>query len=314
MFNYKNEMQELTVRGSIHTFYNNGLHNANRLTFEQFKTSLDKYTSIFGIDLTKCKLLPLENGTNLYLNNFKNHIYNVDEIIENTICVKRNMFNRNAGIDTSLISGTSKNEVRIKFYSKSADYPKYCTDTLRTEDKLSKIRGLNKKGIVFVSDLYNIKNHIILLEKHLENVSNIVLFDYTIKMPKKSKYLKIINELKNPNYWKKLIKNCKNSKEYNTKYNEKVKLLNSLSKRYGTNLLQNIIQETEKQSLKDLGVCNFSTFKISKTLKNALFVKPKNAPLYIWCTPYPYKVERIGFIQCNTDIKNTSLQSLPYNH
>ena len=92
--------------------------------------------------------------------------------------------------------------------------------------------------------------------------------------------------------WGAKIKDCKNSKVYDTKYNEKVKLLNKLSKTYGTNLLQKLIQRIKYQTLKDLRLCNYNTFKISKTPKNALLRKPKNAPLYIWCIPYPYNIQR----------------------
>lgn len=277
------KFQKLTIRGSIHTFYNNGKHNANILTFEDFKITLNKYSSLFGIDLTKCKLLPLENGTNLFLNDFS--IYKVNDIIENTFCVKRKMFSHNAGIDTSLISGTSKTEVRIKFYSKSANFPELCCNTLRIEDKLTKIRGLNNKNIVSVSDLYNIKNHIILLEKHLDNMSKIVIYDYTIKMPKKSKFLNVSKELSNPVFWRKLIKRCKNKEEYDTKYNEKVNQLNNLSKKYGSNILQHLVQHSKKQSLRALGLCYFSEFKILKSPKNAPLIKLKNAQSYIGCNP-----------------------------
>ncbi len=282
----KDKIISLTVRGSIHKFYNNGLHNANRLTFKQLTATLDNYEAIFGIDLSKCKLLPLENGTNIRLRDIENYQFNIDDVIQHTICIKRKMYNHNAGIETSLISGTSKNEVRNKFYSKSAEQPKYCnTDTLRIEDKETKTRRLKKENIVMVSDLYVVKNHIKLLEMHLENISNMVIYDYTIQIPRKSKYLKIANELKTSIYWRKLIKDCKTSKEYHTKYNDKVRLLNNLSEKYGTNLLHNIAQQVKKQSLKDLGLCNFSTLEITKKPKNAPSQKPKNARLYIGCNP-----------------------------
>lgn len=286
--NDKEVLQELRVRGSIHTFYNRGLHNANILTFKNLIKTLDKYSFLFGLDLSKCKLSPLENGTNIYLNDFSE--YKVNDIIQNTHCEKRKMFNRNNGIETSLISGTSKSEVRIKFYSKSDDYPKYCTNTLRIEDKLTKIRGLNKKGIIYVSDLYKIENHIILFEKHLNNISNIVLYDYTMQIPKNSKFIKIARDFKNPIYWRKLINDCKNNIVYDTKYNEKVELLNSLSFRYGSNILKKIKQHIEDQSLICLGLCNFNLYKITKTPKNAPYKKLKNAQLYIRCIPCTYKV------------------------
>lgn len=281
--NNEKSLERLTVRGSVHTFFNKGLHNANIITFKDFTKSLDSYTELFGIDLKKCRLLPFEYGNNLFLNEFSN--YDVDDIIMHTYCIKRKMFNCNAGIETSKISGRSTNEVRIKFYSKSANYPKYCKNTLRIEDKLTKVRGVEKKGIVYVSDLYKIENHFILLEKHLENISKIVLYDYTMVIPKNSKYVKEARKFSNPSYWRKLINNCKKGEEYDTKYNDKVNLLNFLSKEYGQNMLACFVQIIENQSLKALGVCGFSKFIISRKPKYAQYKKPKNAQLYIECIP-----------------------------
>ncbi len=229
------EFEKLTVRGSIHTFSNKGVHNANILTFECFVKFLNKYVSLFGINLQKCVLLPLENGTNIFLNEFET-MYKDGDIIDNIFCVKRILFAPNRGVQTSLISGTSSTETRMKVYSKSLqpNCYKYCDNTFRIEDKPTKARGLKNKGIILVSDLYEIKNHIILLEKHLENMSKIVLFDYTIKVPKNSKYVTDIKELRHQSYWKKLIKECRNKEVYNTKYNDKVALLNMLSEKYGS--------------------------------------------------------------------------------
>jgi hypothetical protein len=294
--NNQKQFQRLSVRGSIHYFCNNGLHNANAMSFEIFKETIDRYRSLFGLDLTKCKLLPLENGTNIYLNEFSR--YNVEDIIDHTFCVKRKMFSHNNGIDTSLISGKASSEVRIKFYSKSAQFPEECKNVLRVEDQLKKIRDLNKKGIVFVSDLYNIKNHIILLEKHLDNLSNIVLYDYTINIPSKSKYHKAAKTLNNSYYWRKLIKDCSKRNVYLTKYNDEIALLNKLSKMYGTNMLQKVKQYVEKQSIIELGLCNFNAFDIVKLPKNARLIKPKNARLYIGCIPSK------NIISYNRDIKD----------
>ena len=47
-------LKKLTVRGSIHTLFNNGVHNANTFTFNDFKTTLERFSKDLGIDLTRC--------------------------------------------------------------------------------------------------------------------------------------------------------------------------------------------------------------------------------------------------------------------
>lgn len=280
--NNNRELQKLTIRGSIHKVFNSGLHNANNFTFKDFETTLKRFSKEFGIDLTKCNLLPPEYGNNLPLSEFSN--FDAREIVLNAICEQRKIFQENVpGIETSKISGSSNNEMRFKLYTKSDDYPKYCENNLRVETQQKKMRDLHKNNIEMVSDLFNINNQIFLFEKHLEYIKNIVLFDYTIQLPKKSKYRNKLTYLKDSNYWRKLIKDCKNKTVYNTKYNEEVALLNYLSKKYGSNILEKLIQHTKKQWIESLGICNYSTLQLLKKPKNARVYKSKNALLYNTC-------------------------------
>ncbi|MFT4645799.1 MAG: hypothetical protein ACI8ZX_002218, partial [Planctomycetota bacterium] len=290
------KLQKLIVRGSIHYFFNKGIHNANIFTFNNFIKSLNSYSSLFGLDLKKCILLPIEYGTNLYLNEFCD--FNVNEIILNIHCVKRKMFNCNQGYQTSKISGTSNHEVRIKVYSKSQEYFEYCKNTIRLEDKRTKSRRIVKEKIIYVSDLYLKKNHLILLDIHLENISKIVLFDFTMKIPKNSKYSKLINKYSNPIYWQQLINDCKKGKIYDNNYNYEVSVLNSLSKRYGSDILRTLLKQIEKQTLKSLNLCNYNRLEIIKNSKNARKVNSKNARLYIGNIP------SINIISYNRDIKD----------
>lgn len=273
---------KLTVRGSIHTLFNNGDHNANNFTLKDFKNTLITHSKDLGIDLKKCVLLPLEYGINLFLNDFGN--YNAKEIVLNTICEQRKMFNHNvAGIDTSKISGSYQNETRMKVYDKSEQFQKYCNNTLRIETQQKKMRDLNKNGIIYVSDLLELKNHLYLYEKYMTYIKNLVIVDYTIQVPKRSKYYPDFIKFKDANYWRKLIADCKNGKVHHTKYNEKVMLLNMFSKKHGTNLLQKIVQHAEIQYLKNLGLCSFSAYTNLKKPKHARVLKPKHAQLYNTC-------------------------------
>lgn len=300
--NNAQKLDKLTIRGSVHKLFNNGLHNANIFTFKDFKTTLNRFSNKLGINLSECYLLPFEYGNNLYLNEFST--LDAREIILNTFCENRKMFQPNAlGIETSKISGSYNSEMRFKAYTKSDEYPNYCTNTLRLETQQKKSRDLQKNGIIKVTDLFKLKNQIYLFEKHINYIKKIVLFDYTIVLPKNSKYKKLINDFKNPNHWIKLIKKCKNREVYNTKYNEEIDLLNYLSKKYGSNILEILIQQTKIQWIKSLGVCQFTTLKLIKKPKYARLIKPKYALLYNTCIDTELKN---GFILYHTKKKVTN--------
>lgn len=277
-------MKKLTVRGSIHKFFNGGTHNANNFSFADLKKTLLRVSRELGIELSKCVLKPFEYGLNLNLNDFSN--FDAEKIVHNLMCEQRKMFQQNvSGIDSSVVSGSYENETRIKAYVKSLEFPDHCQNTLRIENQQKKLRDLHKRNIKYVSDLLELKNQKIIVEKYLQYIKHIVLFDYTIQLPKNSKYKFRVLRLKNPNHWRTIIKNCSKRKFHKTKYNEETKLLNSLSKKYGQNILNKLIQQAEKQCRLNLGYCSVNAFYIQKTPNYAQVQKPNYAQLYNTCIP-----------------------------
>lgn len=286
----KKDFKKLIVRGSVHYLFNEGKHNANTFTFKDLEATLKTFSSTFGIDLTKCVLLPIEYGNNLYLNEFSE--FDGYEIILNTFCEFRKIFYQNvAGIESSIISGSYVSEYRLKSYLKSEEYPNYCTNTLRLETQQKKMRYLNSKGINVVTDLFNVENQKTLMKKHLANLKRIVIFDYTISIPKNSKFKKDIIDFKNPNFWKKLISKCKKDECYTTKYNSKVDILNKLSKKHGSSLLNKLIYYSEKQWFDAMNRCSYSMYKIIRKSNNAQVLKSNNALLCISCKLYDNSID-----------------------
>ena len=301
------EFQELTVRGSVHKLFNKGLHNANNFTFKDLENTLTDLSISLGIDLSKCYLLPPEYGTNLYLSEFSG--FDAKEIVLNALCEQRKVFQFNVpGINTSVISGSYKNEVRLKVYSKSDDCPEFCSNTLRIETQQKKIRDFQKNGIVKITDLFILQNQIFLFNKHIKYLQNIVFFDYTIELPKDSKYKSDLLHFKNKNNWLKLIEDCKNNKVYNTKYNDTVNLLNFLSNKYGSKLLSKLVQETENQWIKSLGLCTPTPLSITRKPKDAPVRKPKNAPLYNTCMKFNLS-HNFSLVDYHTLINQTNKKS-----
>lgn len=287
-YNENRVPQKLECRGSFHYLMNNGKHNANQYNFEEMRSFLLRFAKEFNIDLCDLELLPPEFAVNFPIP------YDVEKVIQNVFYEKRKQFLSNSPGNPSKISGKKTNDYRLKVYSKYHEYPEYCLpNTLRLEYQAKKMRGLKRLGIQRISDLLIFENWVKLKEFHLSYFEHLVLYDYTIKIPKHSRYRKRIAELSNQNYWENLVKEIKKGTDYLTKYNDEVDTLNLLSKRYGKDILNNILLLANNQWNKNLKLCySPSIFEVKKP-KDAPLLKPKDAP-FIECNPCTHYKLRKG--------------------
>lgn len=273
-YNENSQPVELKSSGSFHYLMNNGKHNANQFTFKEMRSFLLEFQNLFEVDLKKLILNPSEYAVNFPIP------YDVEEVIRHTYSEQRKIFYINSPGNPSIISGTTKNDCRLKMYGKGYEFPKYCpANTLRMEYKGVRTRRMKKEGIYSLNDLLSFKKWIKIKDLHLSHFRHLVLYDFTMKFPKNSKFKNRAREMKNPYYWHDLIKKSKQGENYSTKYNEELETLNSFSKKYGTNMLHNILELAEKQWNTNLGTClNYSFFSIQKP-KHAQLIKPMHAPL-----------------------------------
>lgn len=282
---------ELKSKGSFHYLMNNGLHNADNKTFTEQKNYLLSFEEMFNIDLRNLKLLPSEFAVNIEIP------YDVDEVVQNCYYEQRKPFNNNSAGNPSVISGSNKNDYQLKIYSKSHEHPIFCTDnTLRLEYKAIRSRAINSFGIVLMSDLLLLKNWIKIMDYHSELFKNLVLYDYSIRVPKNSKYKTSIINFSNRNYWKNLLKSINKGIIYYTRYNDEVTTLNSLSKRYGNDMLSNILELSNKQWISNMELCKERSIFSVKKPKDAQLLKPKDAP-FIVCIPCNhYQTKEFSYI------------------
>lgn len=278
-YNREGLPMELKSKGSFHYLMNNGKHNADNITFKKAKNFLLDFQKLFNVDLKNLVLSPPEFAVNFI------SYFDVEEIVQNTFYEQRKQFNNNEIGQPSKISGKRSNDYRLKIYSKSHEHPSYCpANTLRLEYQAKKMRGLNRLGIKTVHDLLSLTNWVKIMEMHLSYFRHLVIYDFNIKIPNNSKYKKTLYDLRNPNYWEKLLKNIRKGIEYETKYNDELSHLNYLSKNYGSNLLISLLFTAKIQWINNLGICKeYSVFQIKKP-KDAPLFKPKEAPIIV-CIP-----------------------------
>jgi len=236
-FKSKGVYSKLTCKGSFHYLMNEGKHNANNINFISLQRFLFQFQTAFNIDLKKLVLGPPEIGINIYIP------YDVKSVIDHVICETRKEFHYNPpGVKTSKISGKSSSENRLKVYSKSHDCPKYCDDNLlRAEKKNRKMRAMHNMGIRTMYDLLDREKWRLLSKNHMEAMDRIVIFDFTIKPPSNERIKKKLSKYSNQRYWSDLIENCSKKTLSADTYNRKIKDLNSLSKKYGSDIRVKIL-------------------------------------------------------------------------
>lgn len=251
--------EKLTVRGSIHYYANQGLHNENNMDFVQFKESCLRLMSNLHLEPNDCHLLPLEFGVNLDLDeiNFNGHQLTTLDLVKNTMCETRKAFSNNPiNCPTSKISGTNRSESQLKIYGKSDQLHsrQKNREILRLESRQKATRYLRNNGIITLEDLQNIENQIFLKKLLISRLNNVMIFDPTIELPKNNKYHKNLMQYANPNFWLDLIMLSKNNPKQKQQYNYHLAKSRELSKKYGCNLHDKIISATNNQYNKNLGI------------------------------------------------------------
>jgi hypothetical protein len=286
---YDSEFQliDLTSRGSFHYLKNEGKHNADNIKLSSALDYLKNFADYFKIDLRHLHLLPLECAQMI------NIPFEVEDLVRNTFCEERKMFNNNSPGNPSKISGSPSNDYRLKVYGKYAEFPLHCKpNTFRMEYQAKKMRAFQTKvylelydsKLENMADLLDIKNWFMIRDIHLERFSQLVIYDSSIILPKNSKYKKELSNFSNHNYWEKLIIDCKYGKVNRLEYNKKVNTLRHLSKTYGNDIHSTIMQLLKKQWDNFLYLANSIQFEIIRIPTHAPILKNTHAP-FIECAP-----------------------------
>ncbi|MBU3010532.1 hypothetical protein KO506_03900 [Polaribacter vadi] len=223
----KNKIVILT--GSIHYFYNDGIHNYNNFTFTNLINTLDEVANLLEIELYHFRLQNIEFGVNLKLP------YNVTNITNNLLTHNQKEFLKPYNFDYKV---TKHQRYWVKVYNKGKHFNRP-DNILRVELKYKKMIDLNKIGLHTLKDLQNKDLHHQLLAILLEQWSKVLLYDFTINKSQlrplyKSKSL----EYQNQNFWLNLTSQERNRQK---------KSLQTLSLEYGANTHHQISNLIENQ-------------------------------------------------------------------
>ncbi|MFK7004259.1 hypothetical protein BWK63_07475 [Flavobacterium covae] len=191
----------LEIKGSLHYFFNDGLHNANDFNIYDCIQTIEQIKELFKLDLNKCKLINLEYGVNV------NPIIPVVDLVQNLIYHEKRQFTRPTTHFNYKIAGNEAYK-QVKAYDKSVQFPNQCNNTFRFEIKTKQAKFINSLGLFTLQNLTEIKNYDLLINSLLKEWDNVLLFD-------KSKAVE--DKFFNTNFWEEILKNGNRNKFNNQK-------------------------------------------------------------------------------------------------
>ena len=228
---YKNlyfikHQNRLEVSGSIHYFYNDGLHNADDFYIEYCINAINQIKDLFSIDLNKCQIINLEYGVNI------NPIINVTDLIHNLVYHEKRQFTRPTTHFSFKLAGYEAYK-QIKAYDKSVQFPHECENTFRFEVRSRQAKFIHSLGLFTLHDLTLLENYNILIASLLKEWDNVLLFDTS-----KDIDAKFFNSV----FWEDILKNG-NRNKFNNQKKLYYKKLGSKNLHSDT---RNIIERTTK--------------------------------------------------------------------
>ncbi|WP_340111982.1 hypothetical protein [Maribellus mangrovi] len=176
----------LEISGSLHKYFNRGVHNANDFSYSDSIQVVRGLEQILHLNLAKCKIVNLEYGLNILPDR------NVKEIVNNLVYHGKNEFRFIPDIQYAKQSGSFNarfklNEYKIiKAYAKGFErfdglcYGNY--NSFRFEVKSKQSKYINKHGINTLADLTNPQVYLHLAEELKKEWSNVLMVEPKLRM------------------------------------------------------------------------------------------------------------------------------------
>ena len=183
------------ILGSIHKYYNNGIHNYNDFDFKNFNNSINELLTVLKIKSIDCKLCAIEIGLNII------PVIPTNTFLDNCFLHSVKPFKELGG--KARYKQSEHSQYKVKIYNKALQYN--CkSEILRFELKFIKMQRINKLGYYTLNDISNkgFKPFGIEIIKEFENL---LYYDSTLQNINESKLLKYSN----PSYWRSIAINQK---------------------------------------------------------------------------------------------------------
>ncbi|MCD8426700.1 hypothetical protein [Tenacibaculum finnmarkense] len=232
----------LEIVGSVHYFYNNGLHNANRFTVLSCINVLNELINTFNITPKEFKVIGLEYGVNIQTKEDVNYILDCLRFFGKLRITESQQYKNFYTAGTTYKS--------LKIYNKTQDCKKHALqNTLRFEAKARKSQVLQKLDIYTLEDLLEPVTYLRLADSLFLQWEKILLFDFKLTGFEKEHQTE---------FWLDAMKH----KDRNKFSNEKKKYLQKLPKESLYFTLKNQLETELKEILK------YADLPLVKRVKN----------------------------------------------
>lgn len=181
------------MSGSIHKYWNSGMHNYNDFNVRDITDVLKDLQEKFGIDPKEMRLENIEFGVNVITP------YNPNVFLDHLVVFKNHPFDR------MRVYGSGKGKVAelsqyiIKIYNKTLQYG-LMNNVLRYEIKVKKMQYL-KQGVIYFSDLLNTEFMQSVFANLISSFKDLVVTDQINKKDLSIKQREAFIKLNNPRAW-----------------------------------------------------------------------------------------------------------------
>lgn len=225
------------LNGSLHKFYNNGLHNHNEFDNGAYLETLNELNEVFKIEPRNLNIIQIEYGVNI------TPPIRTNQILNNLIQHKNKDFEHKISNEHGNYYQCEHEKYIIKVYDKALQYG--CKDeVLRIEIKQSNWSEYREQGLYSLED-FNQCNKLLFLNNLLTKWNDIIFYDPTNKgVEKWGKY-------SHTNFWRELrTKSNKTQKKHRDR-------LRTINKEHGLNVQQLVNDEVINNVNKLQGVRNY---------------------------------------------------------
>lgn len=221
------ETGTITMSGSLHVYWNEGMHNYNDFNINSIKDVLDDLNKKYGIAPNQIKFRQIELGVNI------NPPIDTCDILNHCFIHRKKPFRHKSVPDEGEYIQVEHSQYYIKIYNKALHYSKKGFNVgnkpiMRFEIKYTKMEKLNKLGIRTMQDLldYGLNNFSEILSKEWEYV---LFYDRTIDSdhPRLSDYRNPLfwEEMSNRPVYYKHLRKLKELEENSDRIKERIKQL-----------------------------------------------------------------------------------------